>query len=58
MRRCSSTPFICSPLFVVSNSEGKLRSVLNLQHVSQFWSKDRFKYEDLLVAIAMFEKRV
>ena len=56
VRRCSSRPFICSPLSVVSNLEGKLRLVFNLRHVNQFLRKDRFKYEDLRVAIAMFEK--
>ena len=32
VRRVSSKPYICSPLSVVSNSEGKLRLVLNLRH--------------------------
>ena len=34
---------------------GKLCLVLNLRHLNQFLRKDRFKYEDLRVAIVMFE---
>ena len=56
LQRCSSRPFIRSPPSVVSNLEGKLRLVLNQQHVNHFLRKDRFKYEDLPVAFAMFEK--
>ena len=40
----------------MSNSEGKLRLVLNLKHLNQFLRKDKFKYEDLRVAVLMFEK--
>ena len=52
----SAKPFICSPLSVVVNSEGKSRLVLNLKHLNQFLRKDKFKYEDLRVALLMFQK--
>ena len=41
---------------MVANSEGKLRLVLNLKHLNQFLCKDKFKYEDLWVALLMFQK--
>ena len=50
----SSKPFICSPLSVVVNSEDKLRLLLNLKH--HFLRKDKFKFEDLRVALLMFQK--
>ena len=56
MRKLSSKPYICSPLSVVSSSSGKLRLVLNLQHLKQFLKKEKFKYEDLWVAMLMFEE--
>ena len=46
-------PYICSPLTVVENVEGKLRLVLNL---NQFLSQVKFKYKDLIVALLMFAK--
>ena len=52
----SVKPFICSPLSVVVNLEGKSRLVLNLKHLNQFFRKDKFKYEDLRVALLMFQK--
>ena len=54
----SSKPFICSMLSVVVNSEGKLRLVLNLKYLNQFLlgRKDKFKYEDLRVALLMCQK--
>ena len=56
VRKYGCVPYICSPLSVVSNSEGKLRLVLNLRHLNQFLRKDKFKYEDLRVATLLFEK--
>lgn len=56
VKRVSDKPFICSPLSVVSNSEEKLRLVLNLKHLNLFLRKDRFNYEDLRVALLMFQK--
>ena len=49
-------PVVCSPLSVVMNGVGKKRLVVNLRHVNRFLWKQKFKYEDLRVAMAMFEK--
>ena len=38
------------------NLEGKLRLVLNLKHLNQFLHKDKFKYENLRMALLMFQK--
>ena len=50
------TPVVCSPLSVVRNGVGKKRLVVNQRHVNGFLWKQKFKYEDLRVAMAMFEK--
>ena len=47
-------PHICSPLSVVTNREGKKRLVLNLRFLNNFLFKERFKYEDIRVAISLF----
>ena len=52
----SATPVICSPLSVVENSSGKKRLVINLRHLNQFLWKQKFKYEDLRVAMLLLEK--
>ena len=49
-------PYICSPLSVVENSVGKKRLVINLRHLNRFLWKQRFKYEDLRVAMLLFER--
>ena len=49
-----STPHVCSPLSVVENSSGKKRLVINLRHVNRFLWKQKFKYEDLRVAMMLF----
>ena len=49
-------PHVCSPLSVVSNREGKKRLVLNLRHLNNFLLKEKFKYEDIRVAISLFKK--
>ena len=49
-------PHICSPLSVVTNTEGKLRLVLNLRYLNQFLHKVKFKYEDIRVALLMFTR--
>ena len=49
-------PVVCSPLYVVTNGVGKKQLVVNLRHVNGFLWKQKFKYEDLRVAIMMFEK--
>ena len=50
------TPYICSPLSVVVNSQGKRRLELNLHYLNQFLWMDRFKYEDLQIAMLMFQR--
>ena len=52
----ASLPFICSPLSVVESSAGKKRLVINLRHLNRFLWKQKFKYEDLRVAMLLFEK--
>ena len=52
----AEAPIVCSPLLVVENSVGKKRLVINLQHFNRFLWKQRFKYEDLIVAMNLFEK--
>ena len=51
----SDPPYVCSPLSVVTNQSGKKRLVVNLRHVNKFLWKQKFKYEDLRVAMALFE---
>ena len=47
---------VCSPLSVVENATGKKRLVLNLRHVNQFLCKQKFNFEDLRVAMLLFDK--
>ena len=47
---------VCSPLSVVTNGVGKKQLVVNLQHVNGFLWKQKFKYEDLRVAMMLFEQ--
>ena len=49
-------PHICSPLSVVCNSSGKQRLVINLRYLNQFLWRDKFKYEDLRIAMLLFQK--
>ena len=49
-------PHVCSPLSVVESPSGKKRLVLNLRHVNKFLCKQKFKYEDLRVAMLLLEK--
>lgn len=49
----ADTPHVCSPLSVVESSSKK-RLVINLQHVNRFLWKQKFKYEDLHVAMMLF----
>ena len=55
IQKVAFKPHICSPLSVVSNNAGKLRLVLNLRYLNQFLFKEKFKYEDLRVAMLMFQ---
>ena len=56
VKEVTARPHVCSPLSVVENSVGKKRLVLNLRHVNKFLCKQKFKYEDLRVAMLLFEK--
>ena len=56
VKQVAEKPYICSPLSVVANAEGKLRLVLNLRYLNQFLSQVKFKYKDLKVALLMFNE--
>ena len=56
IRQIPNVPYICSPLSVVESSNGKKRLVVNLRHLNKFLWKQKFKYEDLRVAMLLFEK--
>ena len=43
-------------LSVVESNAGKKRLVINLRHLNRFLWKQKFKYEDLQVAMLLFEK--
>ena len=49
-------PVICSPLSVVESSSGKMRFVTNLGCLNKFLWKQKFKYEDLRIAMLLLEK--
>ena len=51
-----SQPHICSPLSVVTNGKGKQRLVINLRYLNEYLWKDKFKYEDLRIAMLLFQK--
>ena len=52
----SGAPKVVNPLTVAYNKSGKPRLVLDCRHINQFLHVFRFKYEDIKVAEAMFEK--
>lgn len=56
VRQVGHVPCICSPLSVVENSSGKNRLMINLRHLNKFLWKQKFKYEDLRIAMLLFEK--
>lgn len=56
VRVAASTPVVCSPLSVVTSSSGKKRLVINLRHLNKFLWKQKLKYEDLRVAMLLFQK--
>ena len=49
-------PLVCSPLLVVVGSSGKKRLVINLHYLNRFLKREKFKYEDIRTALALFEK--
>ena len=56
VRECTSVPHVCSPLLVVTSSSGKKRLVINLRYVNRFLWKDKFKYDDMRIALTYFEQ--
>ena len=56
VKEVEGVPAVCSPLSVVENSGGKKRLVLNLRHLNMFLYKQKFKYEDLRVAMLLLKK--
>ena len=56
VKELDTDPHICSPLSLVENSMGKKRLVINLRHLNMFLFKQKFKYEDLRVAMLLFQK--
>ena len=51
-----SMPHICSPLMVVESSSGRKRLVINLKYLNLYLWKNKFKYEDVRVALSYCEK--
>jgi len=51
-----NVPHICSPLSVVTNSSGKKCLVIDLRYLNGYLLKEKFKYEDLRLAMLMFQK--
>ena len=49
-------PDIINPLSVSTRSSGKQRLILDLRHVNTFIFKQKFKCEDLSVAVQIFDK--
>ena len=49
-------PHVCSPLSVVEGIAEKKRLVLNLRHLNRSLWKQKFKYEDLRIAM-LFPKK-
>jgi len=48
--------YLCNPLSVVANAEGKLCLVLNLRYLNSFLNFISFKYKDLRTAALKFKK--
>ena len=58
IEKVNELPVVCSPLSVVTNRVGKKPLVVNLRHVNRFLWKQKFRYEDLRVAMMMFKQDV
>ena len=56
VQRVVDLPYILSPLSVIENSVGKKQLVINLRHLNRFLWKQDFKYENLRVAMLLFER--
>ena len=48
--------YVRSPLSVVTNSSGKKCLVIDLRYLNGYLLKEKFKYEDLRLAMLMFQK--
>ena len=48
-------PYCCNPL-TVAGSRDKLRLVLDLRHINEYFDFQKIKYEDLRTARQYFEK--
>ena len=55
VHKVSARPHICSPLSVVTNADGKKRLVVNLRYLNQYLLKEKFKYEEMRVALLMLQ---
>lgn len=55
-RKVETRPVVISPLLVVTNRSGKQRLVINLRYVNRFLWKEKFKYEDMRIALTYFDK--
>ena len=49
-------PHVCSPLSVVISNSGKKRLVIDRRYLNQHLLREKFTYEDLRLAMLMFEK--
>ena len=56
VKQAEFVPHVCSPLSVVESKAGKKWLVLNLRHLNRFLWKQKFKYEDLRIAMLLLEK--
>lgn len=56
IREVEGVPYVCSPLSVVISNSQKKRLVIDLRYLNQHLLEDKFKYEDLRLAMLMFEK--
>ena len=56
IKELREAPYICSPFSVVESVSGKKGLVINLRHLNKFLFKRKFKYEDLRVAMLLFQK--
>ena len=56
IEKVNELPVVFSPLSVVTNGVGKKRLVVNLRHVNRSLWNQKFKYEDLCVAMMMFKQ--
>ena len=55
IKMVAEQPVVCSPLSVMANGAGKRRLVVNLRHVNHYLKVQKFKCEDLRVAMLLFK---